>query len=294
MKIGFLACPGTLTGSPLRRADAFEHDQQVTALRSAMQPAGMELVEIDWRSTADAFAGLPLVLLGTVWDYQDSKDDFLAQLDMLEQSGITLCNSAGIVRWNIDKSYLRDLGNAGARTIPTLWPDSPTAKDVEDAFDQFGCDKVVVKRRVGAGAEGQSIFTRGDAALAGWAMDRPAMIQPFLPAITGEGEYSFIFIDGELSHCLLKTAASGDYRIQSIYGGKEQAVKPAHADRAAASSIVAALPFSTPLYARVDMVRNADGELAVMEAEMIEPYLYPLQGPDLGSRMVEAIRRRIG
>ena len=294
MKIGFLACPGTLTGSPVRRADAFEHDQQVAALRGAMEPAGMELVEMDWRRPVQDFAGMQLVLLGTVWDYQDSKDAFLGQLDRLEQAGIILCNSAGIVRWNIDKSYLRELADAGAPTIPTLWPDAPCSSDVEAAFAHFACDTVVVKRRVGAGAEGQFIFSRGDAALAGWTMDRPAMIQPFLPAITTEGEYSFIVIDGELSHCVLKTAAAGDYRIQSVYGGREEVFCPDAADRAAASAIIAALPFPTPLYARVDMVRGANGALALMEAEMIEPYLYPLQGPHMGEQVVKAITRQLG
>tara|TARA_Y100001001_G_scaffold155896_1_gene172159 strand:+ start:793 stop:930 length:138 start_codon:yes stop_codon:yes gene_type:complete len=41
------------------------------------------------------------------------------------------------------------------------------------------------------------------------------------------------------------------------------------------------------------MVRLASGELAVMEAEMIEPYLYPEQGPQLGEKMAKAILTRL-
>ena len=41
------------------------------------------------------------------------------------------------------------------------------------------------------------------------------------------------------------------------------------------------------------MARLPSGELAVMEAEMIEPYLYPEQGPDLGERVARAIVARL-
>ena len=64
--------------------------------------------------------------------------------------------------------------------------------------------RVVAKRRVGAGAIGQSAFSRGEAVPADWRIDQPTMIQPFLPAIQHEGELSFIFIDGAFSHALIK------------------------------------------------------------------------------------------
>jgi hypothetical protein len=116
------------------------------------------------------------------------------------------------------------------------------------------------------------------------------MIQPFLPAIQAEGELSFIFIGGELSHALIKRAAAGDYRIQSLYGGSEVAFDPAPADREAAEAGMAMLPFAQPpSYARIDMVRLDNGELAVIEAELIEPYLYPEQGPEFGKRLADAL-----
>jgi hypothetical protein len=41
----------------------------------------------------------------------------------------------------------------------------------------------------------------------------------------------------------------------------------------------------TPLYARIDMVQLDSGERAVIEADVIEPYLYPMRGPRFGTRM---------
>ena len=293
MKIGFLTCPGTMPGSPVRRDDAFEHDLQVDAIRPALAARGGTLIEIDWRAPLEAFDGCQLVLVGTPWDYWDFEQEFLDKLDALEGAGIAVCNPPALVRWNSRKTYLRDLAERGAATIPTLWVEQPTAAEIESAFDQFGCDSIVAKRQVGAGAEGQSIHRKSEVP-ADWTMQHPAMIQPYLPQIASEGEYSFLFIDGEFSHALIKRPAAGDYRVQSLYGGTEEAIAPDAGDLAAAKAIVDALPHGTPLYARIDMVRSADGGLLLMEAELIEPYLYPLQGPELGPRLAEAIARRIG
>lgn len=293
MKVGFLACPGTLPGPGPRRGDAFEHDLEVAALRPALATRGLELVEIDWRAPLDEFADLGSVLLGTAWDYQDCAAEFLARLDGLAARGIRVCNPPEVVRWNIDKGYLAELAGRGAATVPTLWHEDAGRAEIEAALSHFGADRVVVKRRVGAGGEGQHSFTRDTLPAADWRMGRPAMIQPFLPAIIEEGEFTFVFVDGRFSHGVNKRAAAGEYRIQSIFGGHEAGYDPAPADLATAEAVMAALPFTDLLYARIDMVRLPGGELAVMEAELIEPYLYPEQGPDFGDRLAEALARRL-
>lgn len=293
-KIAFLACPDTLPGSPTRRPDAFEHDLLFDALKDGLTGRA-ELVEIDWRAPLEELGGFDLAYLGTPWDYTEAKDEFLERLEALEAAGVVVCNAVAVIRWNSDKLYLRELAQLGAVSIPTLWPESAGPADVLAAFDHFGCDRVVVKRRVGAGAIGQDSFSRAAPPPADWRIDQPAMIQPFLPAIQSEGEHSFIFVDGCYSHALVKQAAAGDYRIQSLYGGIEITLEPAPADRAAAEGVMALLPFAQPpLYARIDMVRLDGGELAVIEAEVIEPYLYPLQGPQFGRLMADAMLARLG
>ncbi|UIP06281.1 hypothetical protein LY632_11355 [Erythrobacter sp. SDW2] len=292
MNVAFLTCPGTHPGSPTRRADAFEHDLMVAAIRPELATRGHGLVEIDWRSPLEAFANMPLVLVGTPWDYQDSEEQFLAKLEALEAAGHILCNSAATVRWNVRKTYLRDLAASGAATIPTLWIEAPTATDIAAAMEHFGTGSVVAKRQVGAGAEGQSIHHHASLDT-DWRMAHPAMLQPFLPQIQRDGEYSFLFVDGRFSHALRKRAAAGDYRVQSIYGGTEETLEPSPDDIATAQAVVDAVPQGMPLYCRIDMVRGSDGTLLLMEAEMIEPFLYPEQGPQLGVLMAEAITRRL-
>lgn len=173
--------------------------------------------------------------------------------------------------------------------MPTLWLDAPNETDVEKAFDAFGSNDLILKRQIGANAAGQHRVHRGDPIP---PMPEPMMAQPFLPAIQTEGEMSAIFIDGAFSHALIKSAAAGEYRIQSTYGGNEHAYEPDPKDQNAANAIIESLD-ATPLYARVDMVRGEDGQLLLMELEMIEPFLYPLQGLELGERLHAALVRRL-
>ena len=290
--LAFLACATTVPSSGERRGDAFEHDLMIAALQPEFEARGLHLNDIDWEAPIESFDGVSAALLGTAWNYQDKAQAFLEKLEALESKGVSVLNQPSLVRWNITKTYLRALEDAGVRTIPTLWRETVTAKGVREAFDVFECDRVVVKRQVGAGAEGQELFRKSSLPSPDWVFGAPAMLQPYLPAIAIEGELSFIFIDGAFSHALVKRAADGDYRIQSLYGGTEEVYDPNADDLAAAQAVLDAVPFDTPLYARIDMLRMEDDGLALMEAELIEPYLYPVQGPHLGKRLAEAIAKR--
>lgn len=288
-KIAYLSSKVTLPGSPIRRSDAFEHDRMMDALRPAFKAQGMSVHDVDWADEMVNWSDFDAALIGTTWDYWDHWDTFLETLANIEAQ-IPLFNGAKLVRWNSHKGYLRDLEAKGARLIPTLWIDQVTPQNAADAFDTLGSETLVFKRQVGAGADGQYRLQRGDI-LPG--MPNPMMVQPFLPKIVQEGEISFIFIDGEFSHALIKRAAKGDYRIQSTYGGTEEAITPSIEDLSDAKAILGALDVP-PLYARVDMLRGEDGGLLLMEMELIEPYLYPVEGPELGVRMAAAVLKRLG
>ncbi len=293
MKFAFLACETTLPNMPNRRVDAFEFDLQFGGLRNALETRGHTLVALDWKEQISNFKPFDAVVVGTPWNYQDFQTKFLEKLEAIEELGIKLYNTAELILWNINKSYLRDLAKLGAQTVPTLWIDEPTKDDVRYIFDTYDTTGVVIKRQVGAGAYGQKLFQRGEDIPGGVLLDRPAMLQPFLPAIQSEGEYSFIFIDGEFSHALLKQPKSGDYRIQSSYGGTDSVVTPSAEDISAAKKNLSLIPYGMPLYARVDLLRGPEGNLLLMEVEMIEPYLYIKEGPHVSELYADALVRRV-
>ena len=266
----------------------------VEMLTPAFAGRGMALEPIDWRAPFATFNGFAAALIGTPWDYFDRAAEFLERLDALVAAGVRLLNTPEVVRWNIEKTYLRDLERCGAPTIPTIWLDDAGQAAVVTALDGFGTASVVVKRQVGGGALGQQRFGLDDLPPEDWRMGHPAMIQPFLPAIVEEGEISLIYIDGAFSHALRKRAADGDYRIQSLFGGREENFAPSPQELSQAEAVLAGCPFPAPPYARIDMVRLPSRQLAVMEVELIEPYLYPDQGPELGERLAAAVRKRLG
>jgi hypothetical protein len=288
MKIAYLASQVTLPGTPNRRDDAFEHDYMMDALRPAFAARGMTIQDVSWDDPDADWGSYGAVIIGTTWDYWDRQAEFLAALERI-QAATRLYNPAELVRWNIHKTYLRDLEARGARIIPTVWLDKADAASAAAAFDTLRADDLVFKRQVGAGADGQHRLQRGGAVP---DMPHPMMAQPFLSAIQTEGEYSFIFIGGQFCHALVKRAVPGDYRIQSKYGGKETPVDPPADDLSDAAAIIAMLD-EAPLYARVDMVRGEDGRLVLMELEAIEPYLYPIEGPRLGEMLAGAVAERL-
>jgi len=287
-QVAFLASPVTMPGSPVRRADSFEHDSQVAALRGPLAARGMELVEVSWDADED-WSRFSAAVIGTTWDYWNRETEFIETLARIE-AATSLFNPVSLVNWNRRKTYLRELEAAGARLIPTVWVDDPQPDAVCAAFETLGTDDLVIKRQVGAGADGQHRLKRGEALP---DLCRPMMAQPFLPSVQTEGEFSFIFIGGALSHALRKRPKPGDYRIQSLYGGYEEDVSPGADDVAAARAVITALG-EPPLYGRVDMVRGNAGELLLMELELIEPYLYPRNGPKLGELFAGELVRRLG
>ncbi|WP_299327300.1 hypothetical protein [Parasphingopyxis sp.] len=288
MRIAYLACRLTLPDSPERRPDAIEHDQMIACFHAAFAARGATIEAISWDDDTADWSQFDAVLIGSAWDYQDNLESFLDHIAEIE-SQTKLFNDCATVRWNCRKTYLRDLAERGVRTVPTAWLDRPTDADIAQAFDALGSDSLVIKRQVGANAEGQFRLKRGDPVP---PMPEPMMAQPFLLAIQSEGEMSLVFVDGAFSHGLIKSATDGDYRIQSSYGGREERYTPDAADTASATSILETLD-ETPLYARVDMVRGADGEMLLMELELVEPFLYPLQADGLGARIYDALARRL-
>lgn len=309
MRVALLTAANLIPDAPDRRADAWQFDVQMNILKPAFAAEGLSLEPVGWLREA-GWEEFDAALVLTAWDYQDRPEAFLARIDALQALGVAVHNTPDLVRWNIRKTYLRELEARGVAVIPTLWPEAPMRADVEAAFEAFATDRVVLKRQVGAGARGQQSFARGEAVVEGPLLDRPlldrplldrpGMIQPFMRAIAEEGEYSFLFVDGALSHVLVKRAAAGEYRIQAAYGGVSATVRPTAADQAQATAVLAALDAmpafrgQPPLYARIDMVRGPDGRLLLMELEAIEPNLFPEQGPQIGPMLAKALRRRLG
>lgn len=292
--VAWLCSADMLPDHPSARGDRFELDLMRAALEPACAARGLDLRLRVWDDPELQAAPLDAVLIGPTWDYAGRLEDFLDRLGRIAARA-PLFNPLPLVRWNARKGYLAELQARGLPGIPTLaLPDAEEAS-LQRAFAVLGAEELVVKPLVGAGAARQIRLRRG--APLPPAEQRPAgpaLAQPYLRAIEDEGELSFLFIGDRFSHALRKRPAPGDYRVQSLYGGREEPLRPSAEDLAQARAVLAAIPGpEAPLYARVDLVRGPDGRLLLMELELIEPYLYPEQGPELGPLLAEALAARI-
>ncbi|WP_420455632.1 ATP-grasp domain-containing protein [Rubrivirga sp.] len=269
--------------------DFVTYDRQAVAPLAAL---GWTVDEVPWRAEAD-WDAFDVVVVRSPWDYQDDPDAFLDVLAAIDASTARLENPLAVMRWNLRKTYLRDLDAAGVPIVPTRWADGLAGADLDGAFGAWGTPEVVAKPVVSANADGT--FRLGPDP-ATWAealvalADRPCLVQPFVPDVVARGEWSVFAFGGAVSHAILKTPAPGDFRVQEEHGGVIRGVSPEPDLLALADAALAAVPWPEPLlYARVDAVRMPSGSLAVMELELIEPSLYFPYAPGSAARFAAAL-----
>ncbi len=260
---------------------------------------GVAVETVSWRADAD-WGAFEAVVIRSPWDYIDHPDAFLAVLAAIDASGAALLNGLATVRWNLRKTYLRDLEAAGVPVIPTVWRDRLAPGGTAGLFDAVGADEIVVKPVVGANASGAFRLARAApraAEIEAHYADRALMAQPFVPSVVDEGEFSVFAFNGAISHTILKTPKPRDFRVQEEHGGLITAVAPAPALLAAAQRAFDAVDAATGerlLYARADLVRAPGGGFWTMEVELVEPALYFRMDDGAAGRFAEALADRLG
>ncbi|MBC6403730.1 MAG: hypothetical protein GDA39_09150 [Hyphomonadaceae bacterium] len=256
------------------RVDRFELEEEMSKLVPAFADNGMKLDEVRWREASGRAPDYDAMLPLFVWDYFEGNAAAFCR-EMARTSQLTrLYNNLDVINWNSDKAYLDELAKLGAPVLETVTLERVTRAGVAKAFEITNADKLVIKPQTGGGAWRQVLFHKDDVFPDTSRLPpAAALVQPFLPSVQDEGEYSFVYFGGQFSHACVKRPGAGDYRVQSIYGGTEKTYTPTAGERQSAEDILDVLDI-VPLYARVDLLRGPDGQLRLIELELIEPYLY--------------------
>jgi glutathione synthase/RimK-type ligase-like ATP-grasp enzyme len=271
------------TPDPASRSFEGRWRDVLTAYQHALSGLDAEFHHAAWSAPLDRKYDLVCPLIA--WGYHNRPEDFASVLEDLNVAGVRVLNPPEIVSWNIDKRYLRDLAEAGVRIVPTLFAETVTEAAIAQARADFG-EALVIKPVFSAGAKNTVVWRE-----TGVPADGPeclAMIQPFLPAIQSEGEWSLLFYGGRLSHAVLKTPKGEDFRSQPDYGAHLRTLPPPEEARALAEAAIAYAGADRLLYARVDMVRDEAGRFCLMELELIEPDLYLPYDDKAPARLAQA------
>jgi len=270
-------------------ANIFEEDR---LLSEALAQRGIQTRRVDWSRDGVDWGAFSAVVLRTPWDYFDRFEAFSGWLDSL-QSHPCVLNDLSTLRWNIDKHYLAELEAAGLPIVPTAFVQRGDTTSLRDAMDSLGSDAVVYKPTV-SGAARETYRVRAGQAdahaerFASLTGQRAMMVQPFMPSILEHGEVTVVAMQGKPTHGLVKKAKAGDFRVQDDHGGTLHSHTPA-SDELALTEAALGVRGPTPVYGRVDMVRDEAGIARIMELELIEPELWLRLHPPAAEAFAEGI-----
>lgn len=263
---------------------------------AALAKQGLKVGRKDWADADFDWANSRSAVFRTTWDYFNRFSEFSAWLARASQT-TRLFNEAALIHWNIDKHYLGALAEKDVNIVPTVYIERGDARSLAHIVAETGWQDVILKPVVSGAARHTYRFAAIDSeqyeCVFGELIEQEAlMLQPFQQNILQQGELSLMIIDGKYTHAIRKTAKAGDFRVQDDHGGTVHQYEATADEVLFAEATVAAVPFDV-LYARVDMIRDNAGQLAIMELEMVEPELFFRFNPAAADTLAAGIARRL-
>lgn len=272
-------------------------DAEVHALVAALGRIGLTGTVVAWTDPDVDWESFGATVIRTTWDYTVRREEFLAWADSVPR----LHNPPAVLRGNSDKRYLAELAAAGIPIVPTEFFEPGELPRLPSGTE------FVVKPSVGAGSIGAGRFAAdahepaAEHAALLHTFGLTVMVQPYLAEVDAAGETALIFLDGEYSHAIRKSAllapdsryppGSGELFLTETITARE----PSAAERELAERVHAELTaLSSPhrlLYARIDLLPSPDGP-RLLEAELIEPSLFLTHADGSADRLAAAIAAR--
>lgn len=250
-------------------------------LKNALINLGIDAKIISWQQPLEE--NYDLLVLKSVWGYQNFYKEFKNWLLYVKNNNIPLVNGVDMVLNNVMKDIqFNILEKNNVDFIDTIFLDQPKLLN-RNIFEMLDDKSYVFKPTIsGSGENTYLVMNSNDKSVPNTIQkedivkiynkmlddnsDCKIMIQPFISEINN-GEYSCIFIDGELTHTML--------RFPNIFHEKR---RPYLVDDVPDSIIQLARvverikEFNNYLYMRVDMVL-VNGKAKIMEVELADPDL---------------------
>jgi hypothetical protein len=315
-----------------------------THLIQALTARGHEVHTKVWTESSVQWSEADAVILRTTWDYHRRLPEFLTWAKAVESETLLL-NPLSVIEWNYSKRYLLDIAtkaNEGVQIIPTIL--TTDLEEVISSIQTLASDgkvkgTVIVKPSISGSAEltyripydedQEKIKSITNTILSQNKGLNEVMIQSFVSSIIEDGEVSLMFLRQEnvqqheesyqFTHAVLKTVQTGDFRVQSDYGGQvkllfdqsciegyetlldlarralhafDQTLSQTNQDHQDQNSKVFA---SSWLYGRVDVVDWKSASPKIGEIEVIEPEMFFRfsQGNEAANKFLSCVEDRI-
>ncbi|MEH6420902.1 ATP-grasp domain-containing protein [Pseudomonas sp. CGJS7] len=279
-------------------------DEDLPLLHAACLEQGLHAEIRAWDDPSVAWARYDAVLLRSPWDYTERFDEFSAWCQRVDAQ-TRLLNPWPVVHWNADKHYLADLAARGVPVVATAFvePDMdplPALQEFLLAHPQ--AEEFVVKPAISAGSRDTQRYARAQEFAAANHIarlldeGRSAMLQPYLVSVDRDGETALIHFNGAFSHSIRKGAMlqredalnlRAVERINPRQAGEDERALALHA----LTATTARLDLEEPLlYARVDLIRDGDGQPQLLELELCEPSLFFAHDPGSAGRFARVLQ----
>jgi len=274
-------------------------DEDLPPLYTAMREAGVRAQIVDWDAPGIDWMRFDAALLRSTWDYMERLSEFLGWCDSTGEA-TRLINPTAVVRWNTDKHYLAELLAAGVPTIPSTFiePGEDGAAALTEFLARDAASEFVVKPAIGAGSRDAQRYARSERARATAHVERllaerrSVLLQPHLGSVDRVGETALIYFAGRFSHAIRKGSLlkPGAQATAGLFAPEEiSSREPGRDELAVGERALTAVPGGMPLYARVDLLRDARGAPHVLEVELTEPSLFFAYAPGSAERFARAV-----
>lgn len=291
-KVGIVSCDKWI--------DKLEEDNN---LKNALINLGIDAKIISWQQPLEE--KYDLLVLKSVWGYQNYYKEFKNWLLYVKNNNIPLANGVDMVLNNIMKDIqFNILEKNNVDFIDTIFLDRFKLLN-RNILEMLNDKSYVFKPTISGSGENTYLVTNSnDKSIPNTIQkedivkiynkmldgnsDCKIMIQPFISEINN-GEYSCIFIDGELTHTML--------RFPNIFHEKRRPylVDDVPDSIIQLSRVVERIKdFNNYLYMRVDMVL-VNGKAKIMEVELTDPDLLTkyIDDSNVKSNVIKTFAKKI-
>jgi glutathione synthase/RimK-type ligase-like ATP-grasp enzyme len=263
-------------------------------LKSAFEAQGLKVDITYWDNPSYEWQQTKSVLFRTVWDYFERFDEFWEWLEQVKTK-TRLINSYELIKWNIDKHYLRDLKNNDIQVVPTYFADKGNNISLQEIANLNDWKHIVIKPAISASAFNTYKITNDEIEqkeqlFHELLQTHDMLVQPFFPTISELGEASLMVFGGKFTHAILKKAKAGDFRVQDDFGGTVHDYNPTQEEIKFAEKVFQSCT-SLPIYGRVDIVWDSNKHIYLSELEIIEPELWIRNMPESANKIAEAVNK---
>ena len=283
---------------------AFSLDDDLMPLQQALEKAGVQAPIVAWDDPTVSWSRFDAALLRSPWDYAERLPEFLGWAEKTSKQ-TRLLNPLEVIRRNTDKHYLADLAKLGLSVVPSEFaePGDSAAGALADFLKKFpDAAEFVVKPAIGAGSRDAQRYGREQAVEAAEHVkrlldgNRSVLMQPYLASVDVAGETALMFFDGVFSHAIRKGALlqKDEGPTRALFAPEKITARTPGADELAlAKAVLAALPGGPLAYARVDLIRAADGSPCLLELELTEPSLFFPFDKGAADRFAGSLKKRL-